>query len=137
MTILFSSSSPIIPKIPSAFSNMSLSNILCKTRNFQTWYQKCLICINLGCKFKTIITMFEISTLEFIKMKSFAQKKNLKFGPKKPFLSILDRNLKKLMSYLKSTPSNLSKYKKSNKTTAITVTTKNGTKNALFRYFVW
>ena len=43
--------------------------------------------------------------------------------------------LKKLMSYLKSTPSNLSKYQKSSKTTTITVTTKNGTKNALFSYF--
>ena len=43
--------------------------------------------------------------------------------------------LKKLMSYLKSTPSNLSKYQKSSKTTTITVTRKNGTKNALFSYF--
>ena len=43
--------------------------------------------------------------------------------------------LKKLMSYLKSTPSNLSKYQKSSKTATITVTRKNGTKNALFSYF--
>ena len=61
--------------------------------------------------------------------------KNLKFGPKKPFLNILDWNLIKLMPYLKSTPSNLSKYQKSSKTTTITATTKNGTKIALFGYF--
>ena len=54
---------------------------------------------------------------------------------KKTLSEYLDWNLKKLMSYLKSTPSNLSKYQKSSKTTTITAATKNGTKNALFRHF--
>ena len=54
--------------------------------------------------------------------------KNLKFGPKKPFLNILDWNLKNLMSYLKWTPSTLSKYQKPSKTTTITATTKMGMK---------
>ena len=36
-------------------SNMSLSNILCKTKNFQTWNQKCLICVILGYIFLKIL----------------------------------------------------------------------------------
>ena len=47
------------------------------------------------------------------------------------------KNLKKLMSYLKSAPSSLSKYQQSSKTTTtIIATTKNKTKNVLFGYFV-
>ena len=61
--------------------------------------------------------------------------KNLKLGSKKPFLNVLDWNLKKLISFLKTTPSNLSKYHKSSKTTTITATTKNRTKIPLFGYF--
>ena len=45
-----------------------------------------------------------------------AKIRSLKFGPKKPFLSILDWNLKKLMSYLKSTPSSLNNDNSNNKT---------------------
>ena len=39
----------------SAPVNMSLSNVLCKTKNFQKWNQKCLVCVILGFKFKTIL----------------------------------------------------------------------------------
>ena len=71
-----------------------------------------------------------------VQQENFCAKiKNFKFGPKKPFLSILDWNLKKLMPYLKSTPSILSKYQVSSKTTTITATTKNGAKHTLFGYF--
>ena len=39
----------------SAPSNMSLSNILIKTKNFLTWNQKCLICVILGFKFEKLV----------------------------------------------------------------------------------
>ena len=42
-------------------------------------------------------------------------KKISNFGPKMSYLGILDRNLKKLLPYLKSAPSNLSKYEDSRK----------------------
>ena len=71
-----------------------------------------------------------------VQNKKFCTKiKNIKFGPKMSFLNVLDWNLKKLVSYLKSTPSNLSKYQTSSKTTTITATTENGTKIALCGYF--
>ena len=73
--------------------------------------------------------------LKSSKWKICAKIKKPKFGPKKPFLKILDWNLKKLMSYLKSTPSNLSKYQKLSKTATITTTTESETKIALFGYF--
>ena len=73
--------------------------------------------------------------LKSSKWKALRKNKNLKFGPKKPFLNISDWNLEKLMLYLKSTPSNLSKYQKSSKTTTIKATTKNMTEIALFGYF--
>ena len=50
--------------------------------------------------------------LKSTKWKVLHKKKDLKFGPKKLFLNISDWNFKKLMSYLKLTPSNLSKYQK-------------------------
>ena len=40
----------------SAPLNMSLSNVLCKTKNFQTWNQKCLVCVILGFKFKKLLS---------------------------------------------------------------------------------
>ena len=54
--------------------------------------------------------------------------KNLKFGPKKPSLDFLDWNLEKLMSFLKSAPSNLFKLPQIEQRTTITATTKKGTK---------
>ena len=39
----------------SARSNISLSSILCKTKNFQTWNQKYLMCVILGFKFENLL----------------------------------------------------------------------------------
>ena len=34
---------------------MPLSNISCKTNGFQTWNQKCLICVILGFQFEKLL----------------------------------------------------------------------------------
>ena len=71
--------------------------------------------------------MFEISTLEFLVQKE--ETSNL--GPKSLIWIFLGRNFEKLLPYLKSEPSNLSKCK-------ICAKQKNfkfGTKNALLGYF--
>ena len=46
----------------SAPLNMSLSNVLCKTKNFQTWNQKCLVCVILGFKFKKLLSYLKSAT---------------------------------------------------------------------------
>ena len=45
----------LLSHLTSALSNMSLNNILYKTNNFQTWNQKCLICVTLGCNFEKLL----------------------------------------------------------------------------------
>ena len=40
----------------SAPLNMSLSNVLCKAKNFQTWNQKYLVFVILGFKFKKLLS---------------------------------------------------------------------------------
>ena len=126
----------LLSHLMSALSNMSLSNILCKTNDFQTWNKKILIYVILGCKFEKLLPYLKWARSNLSKWKALCKTKILKFGPKDPFWVFLDWNLKKLMSYLKSAPSSLSKYQKLSKaTTTITAATKNGTKNALFGYF--
>ena len=69
---------------------MKLSDFLCKTKYFQTWNQKCLICVILGLKSEIkIIAIFEISIYELVKMQSYAQsQKYLDLGQKNAFFSI-------------------------------------------------
>ena len=67
-------------------------------------------------EFEKTIVIFEISTFEFVKIQSFKLKKNkLNLKPKLSYMGILDWNLKKLLLYLKSAPSNLSYCKASYK----------------------
>ena len=66
--------------------------------------------------------------LKSSKWKILEKNKESQIWTKKPFLNILDWNLKNLMSYLEWTPSTLSKYQKPSKTTTITATTKMGMK---------
>ena len=62
-----------------------------------------------GQEFLKPIVIFEISTLKFVYLQNFTEKqKCLNLGPKTPDLGILGWNLKTILSYLKSAPSNLS-----------------------------
>ena len=62
---------------------------------------------------KRTIFIFEMSTLKFVKVNKIKVKpKKIKFGTKIPInLVHLDYNLKKLLSYLKSTPLSSSDFK--------------------------
>ena len=63
-------------------------------------------------EFKKNIVIFEISTLEFVLLQNFEKKqKCLNLGPKIPYLGILELKFKKLLSYLKLAPLNLSSCK--------------------------
>ena len=39
-----------------------LSNVLCKTKNFQTWNQKCIVCVILGFKFTQLLSYLKSVT---------------------------------------------------------------------------
>ena len=58
--------------------------------------------------------IFGISTLEFSEMQKIVQSKKTNeksnLGPKMPYLGILGCKFEKVLSYLKSTSSNLSKW---------------------------
>ena len=58
--------------------------------------------------------IFGISTLEFSEMQKIVQNKQTNkksnLGPKMPYLGILGCKFEKVLSYLKSASSNLSKY---------------------------
>ena len=74
--------------------------------------QECLVLVFLGKKFRKTIVIFEISTLKFVSLKNFTEKqKCLNLGQKYLIYVFLDWNLKTILSYLKSTPSNLSNCK--------------------------
>ena len=54
--------------------------------------------------------MFGISTLKFVKKKNIVQnKKTSNMEPKMPYLCLVGFKFEKVLSYLKSAPSNLSK----------------------------
>ena len=65
-----------------------ISNTLCKTNNFQTGIQKCLICVILGCRFKILLPYLKSAASNLSKCKVLWEKKILKFGAKNSFLSI-------------------------------------------------
>ena len=76
--------------------------------------------------------MFEVRSLEFVKTTMFAAKNNFRFETKSTlFRAFLGKNLKKLLSYLKSVLSNLSKLRNLHKTKKIRF----GAKYALSEYF--
>ena len=59
-----------------------------------------------------VIVIFEINTLEFVLLQSFMKKwKFLNLGQKYLISIFLGKNLKKILSYLKSAPSNFSNRK--------------------------
>ena len=104
---------------------------------FGIFDQKSIIWVFLRKNFKNAIVIFEISTPKFASFRNFKNKqKCLNFAPKMPYWVFLTKNTvfrylwirikKKLLSYLKSAPSNLSNYKIS----------RFRTKNALLRYFL-
>ena len=63
---------------------------------------------------KKTIVIFGISILEFAQMQKIVQK-NVEFETKMPYLGILGRKFEKMLLYLKSASSNLSKCKVSGK----------------------
>ena len=63
-------------------------------------------------EFEKNIVIFEINTLEFVLLQSFMKKwKFLNLGQKYLISIFLGKNLKKILSYLKSAPSNFSNWK--------------------------
>ena len=120
------------------FSNFKyvIKQYFTQNKQFSNLEPKMSYLCNFRLKVWKVIAIIEISTLEFIKMQSFLQKwKFLNVDQVGHFWAFLDWNLKKLMIYLKSSPSSLSKYQKLSKTkTTITATTKDGTKKDLFGY---
>ena len=75
--------------------------------------------------------IFQIAILEHVTFQSFIQKKYFKLGLKMPFWVNLGEKWKKLLSYLKSGPSNLSNVMFHCKQKKFEF----GTKNGLFQYF--
>ena len=76
---------------------MSLSTILCKTKNFQTWNEECLIYVILGIKFEKLLPYLKSALLSQSKCKVPRKDKNLKIWDKKcSFLDIF--KLKSLKS---------------------------------------
>ena len=60
--------------------------------------------------FENTIVIFEISTLKFVQLQNFAKKRTPKFGTKNVLFGYFwARILQRLLPYLKSAPSNLSK----------------------------
>ena len=64
----------------------------------------------LGKNFRKTIVTFEIRTLKFVYLQNFMKKQKCpNLEPKMPYLGIFGWNFKKLLSYLISAASNLSK----------------------------
>ena len=59
--------------------------ILCKTKNFQTWNQKCLICWILGFKFEKCFSYLKSAPTNWSKYKFRSKIKIFKCGTKYPF----------------------------------------------------
>ena len=57
-------------------TNMSLSNVLCKTKDFQTWNQECIICVILGCKFEKLFPYLKSVPSNLSKCKVLCKNKN-------------------------------------------------------------
>ena len=55
----------------SALICLSKYKVSCKTKKLEIWDQKNIILVFLGRFLKKTIAMFEISTLEFVKVKTF------------------------------------------------------------------
>ena len=91
---------------------MSLSNILCKTKNFQTWSQKCLICIILGFKFEKLLPYLKSAPTNY--SSSSQRWTSLNLGQKCSFLDIFRLKSLKKKSYLEWVPSDLQKGKSCN-----------------------
>ena len=127
--------------------------------HFHIWNQRPRICliVTYGAKWKSLnlgpkmtdlhifrvelentIVLFEICVLKFVLLQSLVQnqktwkkRKCLNLGPKMHYLGILGKNLKTILSYLKSKPriSLIAKFREKPKVP------KFGTKNAWFVYF--
>ena len=82
-------------------------------KNLKFGTKKRLIRVILGQNLRKVIVIFEISTFEFVKNAKFhVREKYFKIGTKKGLCGTFKPEFeKKLFSYLKSVPSNLSKSK--------------------------
>ena len=80
---------------------------------------KCLISIFFGKSFRKTIVIFEISSLKWVYLQNFTKKKKKKnayiWDQKCLIWIFLDWNLKTILSYLKSAPSNLSNFETTRK----------------------
>ena len=102
--------------LTSVHSNMPLSNILCKTKNFQIANHKCLICVILGCKFEKLLPYLKSAPSSLSKYQKQGKTTTTitataKMEPKMPYLGSSARIFEKLVLYLKSISSNLAKCK--------------------------
>ena len=82
-------------------------------------------------QFLKAIVLFEIITLEFVRFQVLSRKTTLISVPKMLYWAKIEANLKKLLSYLQSAPSNSTNVKFHVKQSNF----KSRTKNALFEYF--
>ena len=79
--------------------------------NNKKWNQKCLICVFWPINLKNYCYIWNQPPRICRNAKNYSRQKKSNLGPKMPHLGILGCKFEKLLIYLKSAPSNLSKYK--------------------------
>ena len=98
----------LLPYLKKAPSNLWKYKVLGKNKNVGIWDQKCLIWVFSGCNLKNNWNIRNHHTESSSNFR--AKMKSLKFGTKNDlFECVLGCNFEKLLSYLKSAPSTLSK----------------------------
>ena len=70
----------LLPYFKSAPSNLRNFKILRKNKNAKIWDQKCLIWVFFGQNFKKTVVIFEISTLEFVRIEPLTHTVNFGIG---------------------------------------------------------
>ena len=70
----------------STSSNVSLSNVFCKTKYFQTWDQNCLVFVILGHKFEKLLPYLKSAPTNYSKCKFLRKDKNPYIWDKKCFV---------------------------------------------------
>ena len=112
MSSLYNSYNHIWNQYPRIYQNEKLC---AKIKNLKFGAKKTFLSI-LDCKFEKVNVIFQINTLKFIQIPKIEQNNNdnsinKTWDQKLPYLGILTSRFEKLLLYLKSTPSNLSKCK--------------------------
>ena len=99
----------LLPYLKKAPSNLWKYKVLGKNKNVEIWDQKYFIWVFSGCNFKNNCNIRNHHTESSSHFR--AKIKSLKFGTKNDlFGCVLGCNFEKLLSYLKSAPSTLSKW---------------------------